>query len=396
MTRLIGTSLALVGLGVVCLDAPIGATTAPSPAPVAGTPLPSGWELCILQGVGASVTDDDVADLDEWQVAEGGSTNNAAAYNPFNTHQVTDSSGTPLPAHATSNGPPAFTTWAAGCAATVATLLTPAMAPIVTALQAGDVTPPGIFLADVDETPWCAPSVAGIPCYANEVLAGELVGTLLNGSTGPINDALTAYSATSSDLSAFVEAASVTAADQAVVATKTQQLAVAETEVSATQRTFAAANLALRRLAINDYTTGRMLSDAATFQLSGPPDEQGMISRYFRGIAVNLLVGQFDEAEAAAKTALALRATATAAVAQATTVLDAASAAQTQDLSQLEGDVKSIETARSCPAPPVVTPTASPAVGGGSPSQLWQQLQGCLAPTPTPPAQVSATAPLPS
>jgi len=57
----------------------------------------------------------------------GGSTNNTAAYNPFNVRQVTDSTGAALPAVVMSDGFPAFATWAAGCAATVAALLQPIM-----------------------------------------------------------------------------------------------------------------------------------------------------------------------------------------------------------------------------------------------------------------------------
>jgi hypothetical protein len=381
LARILGASLATVGLGVVGLGVPLGATTPPTPGPAPGTPLPSGWELCVLQGVGATPTQDDLADLDEWQVAEGGSTNNAAAYNPFNTNQVTDSSGAPLPAHLAAAGPPAFASWAAGCAATVATLLKPEMAPIVTALQAGDVTPPGIFLADVDQTPWCAPGVEGIPCYANEVLAGELVGTLLNGGSGPLNDALTEYANTSTALSAFEQAAYVTAADQGVLAAKNQQLSQAQSEVAVTERAFSVANRALRRLAIDDYTTDRMLSSAATFQVSGPPDEQGMITRFFRTVAVTLLIGQYDRAQAAVRASLSQQRAAANAVAVATSALNAAGAAQSQLLSQLEGDVTSVETARNCTAPPVVTPADSPAPGPATPSQLWEALQGCLVTT---------------
>ena len=57
----------------------------------------SGLELCVLAGAAAPATRANVADLDEWQVAEGGSTNNAAAYNPFNTRRTTDAQGAPLP-----------------------------------------------------------------------------------------------------------------------------------------------------------------------------------------------------------------------------------------------------------------------------------------------------------
>ena len=57
------------------------------------TPLPPGWELCVLQGLNAPVTAANVTDLDQWQAAEGGSTNNTAAYNPFNTRRMTDARG---------------------------------------------------------------------------------------------------------------------------------------------------------------------------------------------------------------------------------------------------------------------------------------------------------------
>ena len=79
----LGTVLAIVLLEVVGLSSRVLANTAPSPGTGVGTLLPSGWELCVLQGVGAAGTADNVANLDEWQVAEGGSTNNTAAYNPF-------------------------------------------------------------------------------------------------------------------------------------------------------------------------------------------------------------------------------------------------------------------------------------------------------------------------
>ena len=72
--------------GCAFTDATVGTASASG----SDTPLPPGWELCILQGVGAPATEANIADLDEWQVAEGGSTNNTAAYNPFNTQRMTD------------------------------------------------------------------------------------------------------------------------------------------------------------------------------------------------------------------------------------------------------------------------------------------------------------------
>jgi hypothetical protein len=371
-------SLAIVGLGVLGLGAPVDASPSANQGAGIRTPLPVGWESCVLQGVGAPVTQDDIADLDEWQVAEGGSTNNAAAYNPFNTRQMTDSTGTALPAIASSSGFPAFTNWAAGCSATVATLLKPNMAPIVTALIAGDISPPGLFLSDVDETSWCAPSVAGIPCYANEILAGELIGSLLSGGSGQLTDAVTKYSDTSTDLSAYEQAVSGTAADQSLLTERSGDLVVAENAESKARGNLSSAALALRRLALDDYTTDRMLSADASFQLSGSPDEQGMLSAYFRGIAVRLMIDGYERAVAAVKTTTAQQLEASASVADATSVLDSAESLENQNLARLEEDVESIEAARACAGPPVSTPTASSVDGSGSPSQLWSQLQGCL------------------
>ncbi len=79
--------LTLASLGVYTYASATSATSA-APSMVAApgdTALPAGWELCVLQGVAAPATQANVDDLDVWQAAEGGSTNNSAAYNPFNT-----------------------------------------------------------------------------------------------------------------------------------------------------------------------------------------------------------------------------------------------------------------------------------------------------------------------
>jgi hypothetical protein len=376
------TSLTMVGFGVVGLGSAVSASPPSNPGAGVGTPLPSGWEVCILQGVGAPVTPDDVANLDVWQAAEGGSTNNTAAYNPFNTQQVTDPTGAPLPATTSPDGFPAFPTLAAGCAATVATLLKPEMAPIVTALKSGDVAPPGIFLSDVDQTPWCAPSADGIPCYASKVLAGELVGVLLNGSAGPLSNVLTSYSDTSPDLSAYEKAASVTAADQKLVAATTPQLAVTENGVSVAEEGLSTAAEGLRQLAIDDFTTDRMLSSDPTVALVSPPDEQSTVAHYYEKVAATLLIDRYDQAQATVKTAISQRQAAATSVAQVTSAFDAAGAVENLALSRLEADVKSIEVARACAAPPVITPAAIPAGGPATPGQLWVALQDCLVATP--------------
>ena len=331
-----------------------------------------------------------MANLDEWQVVEGGSTNNTAAYNPFNTRQATDSQGTPLPVAVSSDGFPAFTTWIAGCAATVAALLQPSMAPIVTALKAGDVSVPGIFLSDVDQTPWCAPSADGVPCYASEILAGELVETLVNGSTAHLQGALTSYSNVGTDLHSYEEDASSIAVDQQLLVARNEQVAVTAHEVSVAQGTLSGATGALRGLAIDDYTTDEMVRSDATLQLFSPPDDRDLATQYFRSVAASLLTLHYDQAEATVNASMSKRQTAETSVAQATSLLDAATAAENQALSGLEADVKAVEAGLACPSPPLITAAAS-SVGGEVGSQasvglLWTALQQCLAP----PAQLAA------
>jgi hypothetical protein len=376
----LGISLAIVVFGVVGLDPSVDANPAPNPGAGTGTPLPSGWETCVLEGVGASVTPNAVADLDDWQVVEGGSTNNTASYNPFNALQVTDSSGTPLPAVMSSNGFPAFTTWADGCAATVAALLQPSMAPIVTALKAGGVSVPGVFLFDVDQSPWCAPSADGIPCYASQVLAGEIVEALLKGSSGRLKGSLTSYSGTGADLHTYEEAAYVTASDQDLVATKNALLTEADQGVSVAQAALWGATRSLRRLALEDYTNGAASRFESSLVMLGSPDEQDTIGQYLLTIAASRLTDNYDHAGATFKATVSKRQAADASVAQATSLLDSAEAAESQALSGLEVDAKNIEAGFACTAPPVITAAASPVDNLDSAGQLWQALQACLAP----------------
>lgn len=388
----LGVSLAIVVLGVVALGSPVRANPSPNPGAVVGTPLPSGWELCVLEGVGASGTADNVADLDEWQVVEGGSTNNTAAYNPFNVRQVTDSTGAALPAVVMSDGFPAFATWAAGCAATVAALLQPIMIPIVTALRAGDVAVPGIFLFDVDQSPWCAPSADGIPCYASEVLAGEIVQALLNGSSRQLKSSLTSYSNTGADLRSYQEAAYVVVADQNIVVAKNVLLAASEQAVSVARATLSRATRALRRLALDDYTDAAASRFESSLPLLGSPDQRDSIGQYFLNIAASLLTGHYDRAEAAVKASISKRQAAEASVAHATSALDSAQSAESVTLSGLDSDVKGIEAGLACTVPSVVTAVASPAGNQGGAGQLWGALQDCLAPPDQTGAPVTASA----
>jgi hypothetical protein len=387
----LAVALAIVGLGVVGLDAAGRAAPPASSGTAIGTPLPPEWELCVLKGIGANSTHDDVVNLDAWQVAEGGSTNNTAAYNPFNTRQVTDAKGAPLPVSST-DGFPGFATWDAGCAATVATLLQSNMAPIVKALKAGNVAPPGMFLREVDKSAWCAPSADGIPCYAGQILAAEILQVLLNGSTGPLTDALLSYSNTGVDLSSYQENAAVAGADQVVLGAKTQQLAVTDAEVSVAQAQLSVATGALRNLAVDDFTGTSQLRSNANLQLFGPPDEQGVMAQYLGNMAASMLVDHYDQANATVKGLLAVRATVAASVAQATAVVDAAQAVENQSLARLDADVKSIEAARSCAPPPTTTAAASSVDGQASAGVLWTALQDCLAPPAGSPAPTTVPA----
>jgi hypothetical protein len=380
----LGTSLAIVGLVILGIGAPVGGSPSSNAGAGPGTPLPLGWEGCVLQGIGAPATKDDVANLDKWQVAEGGSTNNTAAYNPFNTRQVTDSKGNALPVVASSDAFPAFATWADGCSATVATLLQLSMAPIVTALRAGNVAPPGLFLLAVDRSPWCAPSADGIPCYAGEVLAGELLQALLNGGSGQLRDALTSYSNTGADLHSYEQAAFVTEVDQAVLAAKNGQLAAIENEVSAAQGKLSVAALGLRELVLHDYMNDGKVRADQNVQMFGPPDEQGVVAQYLGNVASSLLIERYDRAKAAVDASMARQQVAAAFVAQATSVLDAAQAVQSQALLGLDADVKTIEESRACTAPPVAMPAASSVAGPASAGELWVTLQNCLV-GPSPP-----------
>ena len=52
----------------LCLAGALAWTaSSPAAAQSSDTPLPPGWELCVLQGVTAPVTPANIADLDEWQ-----------------------------------------------------------------------------------------------------------------------------------------------------------------------------------------------------------------------------------------------------------------------------------------------------------------------------------------
>ena len=350
--------LTMASLGVCAL----ASTAAAAPRMVAApgdTVLPAGWELCVLQGVTAPATQANVDNLDEWQAAEGGSTNNSAAYNPFNTLRTTDVNNAPIPgAVISSNGFAAFPTWLGGCAATVATLLQPNMSSIIAALRAGNVAPAGVFLADVDQSQWCAPSADGTPCYANKILSvtGGVASALLTSSA-----ALSVYGNVKLDVGAYQAAVTTSAADQSVLVSVHLELTAASSDVSAAQDKRDAAQTALRRFAVDEYVSSGLYVSSSLTNVGGttpfgPADANGVAARQYESVAANDLLSRFQAATAAVSASLARRDAATKALAQAEATLTSDTAAENRALARLVNDVGTLQTAGACTTVNITAP----------------------------------------
>lgn len=366
-------AVAALALGTVTAVTSAGNTPASATSHLASG-LPAGWELCILQGLGAHATAANLSDLDTWQVAEGGGTENGVAYNPFNTRRGTDQSGAAVPASYTANGFPVFASWTAGCAATVATILQPNMAPIASALGTGTVAPASTFLTDVNQTPWCAPS-DGVPCYADLIAGGMSV----NGS-----DAVTMLHSASDAVSTYDRDTATESVLQATLSADRQQLATAEAEVQLARFTLQHATDVLRSLAIYDYTSNPSLDHMAS--LLGrfhPPSQTDMLSQYYLGLDAQSEVGRYQRAQTLLGQAQATRVAATATVARTTTALAGATRETGRAQSSLQGRLLALRDAGACtgdpgtPAPPATAPavTAAPATGPDAVATL----RGCLA-----------------
>jgi hypothetical protein len=366
MTRIIRSvgfvlALASVGLGGGAL-----AWTVSSPAAAqssADTPLPPGWELCVLEGVAAPATAANIADLDEWQAAEGGSTNNTAAYNPFNSLRATDVTGAAIPVVDTSNNFPAFSTWAAGCSATVATLYQPNMWVITAALRAGNVTPASAFLAVVDQSAWCAVSPAGVPCYVNEVLSGaeSLPASL------PVSSALNVYGNVKSDLQSYQQSIEAVSSDQSEVGIRDLALAAADSNVATARSQLGATSRTLQKFAVNEYVSSGLYSGAPLVSNgetqpltpSTPQDSDGVVVQQYLGVAANNLLSQEGAADGAFKAAEQRRNAASKALAQAAVTLTSDQAAENKDLTQLITDVGTLEHAGACATVTITPPPSS-------------------------------------
>ena len=357
-------ALATVVLGAGALASTAGPAAAD--AALGNTPLPPGWELCVLQGVAAPVTQANVDDLDAWQAAEGGSTNNSAAYNPYNTRRTTDVTNTTITSVDSGNGFPAFGSWHDGCAATVATLLQMNMWSITAALVAGTVAPPGAFLATVDQSKWCAPSADGTPCYAGQILGatGNLAAALLGDSS-----ALLVYGNVQSDLHNYQQDIATTATDKGVLTARNAELLSAQLDLVAAQEKLAAARRALQQFAIDTYVSGGTYAGTSFMNLAGPKpfgpqNTDGVIAQQYETIVASELDGRVRAAATTAKVDLANRDGAAKAVSLATATLASDNTAETHALARLVDDVATMQTAGACTT--AVITVAAPATPGSS------------------------------
>jgi hypothetical protein len=361
-------ALATAGLGVGALAWTSGGTAAAQSGGF--TPLPPGWELCVLEGVSAPASANNVADLDEWQAAEGGSTNNTAAFNPFNTGRMTDVTGAAIPGTVSGNGFPAFPTWAAGCAATVATLSQPNMWVITAALRAGNVAPPAAYLAVVDQSSWCAPSSTGVPCYVNAIVTTP--GSL--DLAVPASSALDVYGNVNSDLLSYQQSIATVTADQNTLGLRDLALAAAESKVAAAREQSSAASHKLQGFAVSEYVSSGLYSGAplvsngSTQPLTPttPKDSDGVVVQQYLFVAASNLISQNNAAEEAVKGSEADRSDASKALAQAAVTLTSDDAAENRDLTQLMQDVATLERAGACATVTITPPPASQAAAGST------------------------------
>jgi hypothetical protein len=399
MTRILRSTafvlaLATAGLGAGAFAWTVGGTASASSA---FTPLPPGWELCVLQGVGAPATVANVADLDDWQAAEGGSTNNTAAFNPYNTLRTTDNTGTPVPNTISANGFPAYATWAAGCAATVATLFQPNMWVITAALRSGTVTPAAAFLAVVDQSAWCAPSPTGEPCYVNamESTPGSLALDI------PASSALDVYGNVNTDLQSYQKSIAAVTADQNVVAMRNLALAASETQVQSARDKYGVATRALQGFAISEYVNSGLYSGAPLVSNGGtqpltpntPQSKDGVVAQQYLHVAATNLIDQNNAAAGGVKGSERQRGDAAKALAQAALALTADEAAENRNLTQLITDVATLEHAGACATVAITPPPSTATAPGDSTTTTTTTIRSTTTTTTPAPTTTTTTVP---
>jgi hypothetical protein len=328
-------------VAVVVPCAPSGAAKAVPQFSYTGVPLPPAWEICVLAEVHAPLTAANVVDLDLWQLAEGGSTDNSNTYNPFNTKRAHDVSGAPLPMTFTSIGFPAFANWPAGCAATAATILQSNMARIARALAAGNTPTPAAFLTVVDQTPWCAPE-NGVPCYSQLISQGARPATA--------SAAMPLYNGTAASVASYGGQVTQVGAIAQQLVTEQQDLAAADQAVAAAQQGAQAALDRLRSLAIYEYTSNTSINHELSLKGFNTPDVKEQLTQYYESLDANQQSGLYDQAKAVVIVAQAHRDAAAAAVAQTSTALAGAQATLARTTRDLQREAGGFLTAGACGA----------------------------------------------
>jgi hypothetical protein len=398
MTRMLLTVRLVLALTMVGLCASLLSLTGGPAAAVTATgdtPLPAGWELCVLQGINGPATQANVNDLDAWQAQEGGSTNNTAAYNPYNTRRTTDFTNQPLPEVQSSNGFPAFANWQAGCAATTATLLQMNMWVITAALRAGNVSPPAAFLATVDQSQWCAPSSDGQPCYLNAIVgsAGTLATPLVDTAS-----ALDVYTNVKTDLHAYEVSVLQTGLDQNVLVARDWELVSARTGVSTSRDRFTAAKKALRQFALQEYENSGLfeanafLGGVNKLTPTGPQTANGVVAHQYETVIAADLVGRYQAADQAIAASVNQRVAATRAVAQEKAKLALDDTAEDKSLARLVDDVSTLQQAGACTTATLVSsPAPSATAQSNTSTSTTTTTTTAPASTPTTTAPTSTT-----
>ncbi len=331
--------------------------------PATGTSLPAAWEICILENLGAPVTATTVADLDVWQVGEGGSTQNDNSFNPFNTKRSTDASGTALPAALSPDGFPAFANWPAGCAATTATILQSNMAAIRAALAGGGQSPPSAFLSTVDRTPWCAPD-NGQPCYASLI-------ALASGFSGS-SRAMDLLANTSAAVGGYGRDVSQLASLENTLGAQQAELVAARVADDDAGQVVQGARQALRTLAVYDYTSNPTLDRVASLDQFETPTQSQQLRQFYERVDLTSEVDALARAQSTLRDAQAHTAAVLSAVAATRRALSVTGADLAHWVARLAVDVGTLHSAGGCPAVPAVP--AVPGAAGGAVTSV----SGCL------------------
>ena len=299
------------------------------------------------------MTPANVADLDAWQAAEGGSTKNTAANNPFNTRRTTDVNGNPLPMTSDVDGFPAYATWLVGCAATVATIEQPNMSSILAALKAGDVSPPGVFLAAVDQTAWCTPS-DGQPCYLSDIVGSATTGAVPAVLTS--SSALDVYGNVQSDIHDYELAVLATSVDQQTQLAWHEQLDAAQRAVSDAQRSYDAIERKLERFAIAEYVNSGMFENSAFLGGDGAQGPNTAAVQQYTTVTGDNLVARAEAAATVVQNTEAQRGTAFTSLQGSGATLSSDNARVTRILTKLLTDLATMQTAGACTAITVAAP----------------------------------------